>query len=119
MDRVEKPSPIRKSEFANEGDVNQRQAAELASPTGREDHLGLTEAGATAASEINKPISARPRSEVTGRHDAGSQANETVDGLSALEEALRHAAEDTPSGADSSLTDDVPVFDRAGAPPKI
>ena len=43
MDRVEKPRPSRQSEFANEGEVNQKQAAELASPTGREDHLGLTE----------------------------------------------------------------------------
>jgi hypothetical protein len=118
MDRKETPRPSRPSEFANQGEVNQRQAAELASPTGREDHLGLTESGATAASEINKPIGAHPRSEVTGRHDAGSGANETADGLSALEEALRHAAEDTPSGADSRA-DDVPVFDRAGAPPKV
>ena len=119
MDRKETTRPSRQSEFANQGEVNQRQAAELASPTGREDHLGLTEAGSTAASEINKPIGAHPRSEVTGRHDAGSQANETADGLSALEEALRHAAEDTPSGAGSGRADDVPVFDRAGAPPKV
>lgn len=33
------------------------------------------------------------------RHDAGSGANETTDGLDASTEALRHAAEDTPSGA--------------------
>ena len=32
-------------------------------------------------------------------HDAGSGANETTDGLDASTEALRHAAEDTPSGA--------------------
>jgi hypothetical protein len=31
------------------------------------------------------------------RHDAGSGANETTDGLDATAEALRHAAEDTPS----------------------
>src|SRR3981081_2833076 len=34
-------------------------------------------------------------------HDSGSAANETVDGLDATTEALRHAAEDTPSGAGS------------------
>jgi hypothetical protein len=119
MDRTEKPRPSRQSEFANQGEVNERQAAELDSPTGRQDHHGLTESGATAASEIKKPIGARPRSEVTGRHDAGSQANETADGLSALEEALRHAAEDTPSGGTGGKADDVPVFDRAGAPPKL
>jgi hypothetical protein len=33
------------------------------------------------------------------RHDAGSGANETTDGLDATTKALRHAAEDTPSGA--------------------
>ena len=38
------------------------------------------------------------------RHDAGSAANETADGLDATTEALRHAAEDTPSGA---LPDDL------------
>ena len=38
------------------------------------------------------------------RHDAGSGANETTDGLDASTEALRHAAEDTPSGA---LPDDL------------
>jgi non-homologous end joining protein Ku len=32
------------------------------------------------------------------RHDAGSGANDTTDGLDATTEALRHAAEDTPSG---------------------
>src|SRR5437764_15408297 len=31
------------------------------------------------------------------RHDSGSGANETTDGLDASTEALRHAAEDTPS----------------------
>ena len=32
------------------------------------------------------------------RHDAGSGANETTDGLDATNEALRHAAEDTHLG---------------------
>jgi hypothetical protein len=31
-------------------------------------------------------------------HDSGSQANETVDGLDAITEALRYAVEDTASG---------------------
>jgi hypothetical protein len=52
-------------------------------------------------------------------HDAGSQANETVDGLDATTEALRHAAEDTPSGARPDDVEKTPVFDRAGAAPKI
>jgi hypothetical protein len=53
------------------------------------------------------------------RHDSGSQANETVDGLDAEAEALRHAAEDTPSGAVPDDVEKTPVFDRAGRAPKI
>jgi hypothetical protein len=52
-------------------------------------------------------------------HDAGSQANETVDGLDATTEALRHAAEDTPSGANPEDVEKTPVFDRANLAPKI
>lgn len=53
------------------------------------------------------------------RHDAGSGANETTDGLDATSEALRHAAEDTPSGASPEDVETVPVFDRADLAPKI
>ena len=53
------------------------------------------------------------------RHDSGSQANETADGLDAETEALRHAAEDTPSAAAPDDVEKVPVFDRAGQAPKI
>jgi hypothetical protein len=53
------------------------------------------------------------------RHDAGSGANETTDGLDASTEALRHAAEDTPSGALPEDVEIVPVFDRADLAPKI
>ena len=53
------------------------------------------------------------------RHDAGSGANETTDGLDATAEALRHAAEDTPSGALPEDVEIVPVFDRADLAPKI
>jgi hypothetical protein len=52
-------------------------------------------------------------------HDAGSGANETTDGLDATTEALRHAAEDTPSGALPDDPEKVPVFDRAHLAPKI
>jgi hypothetical protein len=52
-------------------------------------------------------------------HDSGSGANETVDGLDANTEALRHAAEDTPSGALPDDPEKVPVFDRADLAPKI
>jgi hypothetical protein len=53
------------------------------------------------------------------RRDSGSAANETEDGLDALTEALRHATEDTPSGAAPDDVDKTPVFDRAGLAPKI
>jgi hypothetical protein len=53
------------------------------------------------------------------QHDSGSQANETVDGLDATAEALRHAAEDTPSGANPDDVERTPVFDRADLAPKI
>jgi hypothetical protein len=55
----------------------------------------------------------------TKPHDSGSQANETVDGLDATTEVLRHAAEDTPSAAAPDDVDKVPVFDRADLAPKI
>ena len=52
-------------------------------------------------------------------HDSGSAANETEDGLDASTEALRHAAEDTPSGAKPDDVEKTPVFDRADLAPKI
>jgi len=66
----------------------------------------------TTETDAGKQVPPRP-------HDTGSQANETVDGLDSTTEALRHAAEDTPSAA---VPDDVaatPVFDRADLAPKI
>jgi hypothetical protein len=59
-----------------------------------------------------KQVPARP-------HDSGSAANETVDGLDATTEALRHATEDTPSGTGRGDIEKTPVFDRAGQAPKI
>ncbi len=63
-------------------------------------------------SEAGKQVLVRP-------HDSGSQANETVDGLDATTESLRHAAEDIPSGTGAGDIEKTPVFDRAGAAPKI
>jgi hypothetical protein len=59
-----------------------------------------------------KRVPARP-------HDSGSAANETVDGLDATTESLRHAAEDTPSGTGPGNIEKTPVFDRADLAPKI
>lgn len=60
--------------------------------------------------EKGKQVPSRP-------HDTGSQANETVDGLDAETEALRHATEDAPIGP--GKVEKTPVFDRADLPPKI
>ncbi len=62
--------------------------------------------------ETGEQVPARPR-------DAGSQANETIDGLDASTEAPRHAAEDFPTGATPDDIEKTPVFDRAGDAPKI
>jgi hypothetical protein len=59
-----------------------------------------------------KQVPARP-------HDSGSQANETVDGLDAATDALRRATEDAPTAARPDDIEKTPVFDRAGAAPKI
>ena len=68
----------------------------------------VTDAGPNSG----KQVPARP-------HDSGSAVNETVDGLDATTEALRKAVEDTPTGATTEDPEEVPVFDRAGSPPKI
>ena len=110
MDRTEKPK--KRGEFANRGEVSETDAAALPSGTGRETN-------STGPSDIATSMSARPRSEVTGRHDAGSGANETVDGLTSSEEATRRGAEDIPIGAPERELEDLPVFDRADALPKV
>jgi hypothetical protein len=109
MDHIEKPK--KRSRFAKRGEVDDKDAAALPSSTGRE----MSEAVETDSS-IN---GAQRRSEVTGRHDAGSGANETLDGMTSAEEALRRGAEDTPVGAPEKELDDIPVFDRAEALPKV
>lgn len=95
--------------YANTAEVSELEAASLDGPTGREDHLGATEASGLVAGEINKPIGAHPKSDETNIHDAGSGANETIDGLDSLAEAVRHGAEQP---VDLDEREDVPVFDR-------
>jgi hypothetical protein len=66
------------------------------------------------------PITAETGEQVFARpHDSGSQSNETFDGLDSTTEVLRHAAEDTASGAARDDIEKTPVFDRAGLAPKI
>jgi hypothetical protein len=63
-------------------------------------------------SEAGKQVQPHP-------HDTGSQANETTDGSDSTTEALRRAAEDTPTGVSPDDVEATPVFDRADLPPKI
>jgi len=109
MDRIEKPKRLR--EAANVTTQDQSNAT-LSDSTG-------AEPGSALLSDASKPIGAHPRSEVTGRHDAGSGANETVDGLAPTEEALRRGAEDMPLGRPDREPEDLPVFDRGQALPKV
>lgn len=56
----------------------------------------------------------------TNIHDEGSDANDTDDGLTESEEAVRHAAEDIPTGQrPEGPIDSVPVFDRGSLPPRV
>ncbi len=52
-------------------------------------------------------------------HDSGCLANVTPDGLDAASDALRRAAEEAPTAARPDDIEETPVFDRAGAAPKI
>ena len=71
------------------------------------DAAPVAEAGGRAANRTNV-------------HDSGSDANDTIDGLTESEEAVRHAAEDIPTGQDpAGSPESVPVFDRGSLPPKV
>jgi hypothetical protein len=111
MDRKETAAP--KSEFANEREIDSGTARSLGGPAGREENPGA-EPNA-AADDMVQPVGAEPRSAVTGAHDPGTGANETVDGLSGTEELTRLEAEDAAPGlADvDEEADETPVFDRA------
>jgi hypothetical protein len=92
----------------------------LETPLGRENDFGAADRGTLADDEVRRPeIAARPRSEITGRHDEGSGANETIDGLDEVQEALRHSVEDIPASEKPETIEKVPVFDRAEIEPKI
>ena len=72
------------------------------------------------ADDVAPPeASSRPLSEITGRRDEGTGANETVDGLDEYQEATRHGAEDIPASERRKTLKDVPVFDRADIEPKV
>jgi hypothetical protein len=91
---------------------------EPANPIMPEDERALENSPAVVAE--TDPIVGRRVSHITNVHDAGSDANDTPDGLTESEEAVRHAAEDIPTGqSPMGPTDQVPVFDRGSLPPKV
>jgi hypothetical protein len=102
MNQTEKPKV--RTGSANTTERDESDAPTLFGPTGR---------------EVPSSAGGRPRSEATGRHDAGSGANETTDGLTSSEEELRRGAEEVPVGAPEKKLEDIPVFDRADALPKV
>jgi hypothetical protein len=89
----------------------------LESATGRENDHGVADRGVLAEDEIrDKEILTQPRSATTGRHDEGSAANDTDDGLNETEEEVRELAEDVPLGEEF---DAATVFDQRLTPPKV
>lgn len=84
--------------------------------TARDDNQGA-EPGTLAAIDNTQPIGAIAKSEITARHDAGSDANETIDGLNDTDEIMRRAAEEVT--IESGDLEDVPVFDRGNTLPRI
>src|SRR3954471_5447381 len=98
--------------------VNPDDRVLLESPLGRENDFGA-DPGTLAEDEIRHPeVGAVPMSTITGRHDEGSGANETIDGLDEVQEAVRHGAEDLPASEKGDDFKRLPVFDRAEAEPK-
>jgi hypothetical protein len=110
-DELKKPS----QSHANTAQVRASDRALVPGVTGREDDLGADPAS-PAAVDVDQPIGAQPRSDLTGQHEPGMGANDTVDGLSGTEEAVRAAAEDE---TEADELEDTPVFDRADVIPKI
>ena len=111
MDRKERGSDFKQSGYANERAISDGDARTLRGPSGRQDNQGA-EPGTLAADDLKQPIGAEPRSAVTGRHDSGSGANETVDGLSGIEEMTRQAAENIAPRTRYDEPRETPVFDR-------
>jgi hypothetical protein len=68
--------------------------------------------------DVQQPdVASPPRSDA--RHDEGSGANETVDGLDEYQEAARHGAEDIPASEQGDDFKRLPVFDRGESEPKV
>jgi hypothetical protein len=99
--------------------ANAEDGVLLESPLGRENDFGA-DPGTLTEDEIRHPeVGAVPMSTITGRHDDGSGANETIDGLDEIQEAVRQGAEDTPLSERDKDFENLPVFDRSEAEPKV
>jgi hypothetical protein len=91
MKQDEKRGPGRR--YANASDVSQADEPSLTTPTGRENHSGAAGPGLINEDEVQRiDVGAVPRSSVTAHRQPGTSAEENEDGLSELEEAVRHAA---------------------------
>jgi hypothetical protein len=115
MDRDEVAAKRKSSPYDNSAQVGDTDSPALPGIAGREDNQGADPASESRF-DIAQPVGAVPRSAVTGAHQPGMGANETTDGLSGTEEAARRAAEDETEVDDF---EELPVFDRADAIPKI
>jgi hypothetical protein len=63
--------------------------------------------------DIIQPAGAIRTSAITGPHDDGVDANETLDGLNDTEELTRHLVEETPTGStDREEEEEIPDFER-------
>jgi len=117
MDELERRR--RKSDFANEPEISDRDRPLLTTPAGREPGTYNEKPGPADDELADKIVGAQPRSAVTDHPDQGGD-EETSDGLNAQSEAIRSAIEDEPVREDSPRSDErTPVFDRGEAPPKI
>jgi hypothetical protein len=81
------------TDFANQSQVTERDAAALSSPTGREEGRAEDEAESDFEAEVQADeAGAQPASEITGGPQGGTP-DEDADGLDEVERALRDAAE--------------------------
>jgi hypothetical protein len=115
MDRDEIAVKRQQSPYANSAEVSETDSPSLPGIAGREDNMGADPAS-DSRFDVAQPVGAVPRGEITGAHQPGTGANETADGLSGTEEAVRQAAEGETEPYDF---EELPVFDRADAIPKI
>jgi hypothetical protein len=105
---------------APEGKVSPSDAPVLETPVGRKNDFGASDENRLNDDEIQRPeVLSRPRSETTNRHDEGSGANETIDGLDEIQEAVRHGAEDVPASETDDDFQRLPVFDRGKSERKL